>query len=113
MIAAVVVGAALFAVLLSPDAPPPIIRGVSAPQFDLARLDTGEAVSMAGLRDRVVLINFIYTNCPNSCPLVTYKLKQVKDAIGDRFGKEIFFVSISVDPENDPPAALKKLVLKK
>jgi cytochrome oxidase Cu insertion factor (SCO1/SenC/PrrC family) len=60
------------------------------------------------LKDRVVLINFIYTDCADTCPLMTYKLKQVKDAVGDRFGKEIFFVSISVDPENDPPEALKE-----
>jgi cytochrome oxidase Cu insertion factor (SCO1/SenC/PrrC family) len=60
------------------------------------------------LKDRVVLINFIYTNCTDACPLQTYKLKQVKDAMGDRFGRDVFFISISVDPENDPPEALKK-----
>ena len=58
LVAVVVVGAALFAVLLSPDAPPPIIRGVSAPPFELPRLDGAEAVSLEGLRGRVVLINF-------------------------------------------------------
>jgi peroxiredoxin len=63
VIAAVVIGAALFAVILSPDAPPPVIRGVPAPHFELARLDTDESFSMAGLRDRVVLINFWATWC--------------------------------------------------
>jgi peroxiredoxin len=38
VIAAVVIGAALFAVILSPDAPTPVIRGVPAPHFELARL---------------------------------------------------------------------------
>jgi len=63
LIAAVVIGAALFSVLLSPDVPPPVIRGVPAPAFELADLDTGASISLAGLRDRVVLINFWATWC--------------------------------------------------
>ncbi len=58
------------------------------------------------LKDRVVLINFIYTTCKDACPLLTYKLVQVKKALGERFGKEIFFVSISIDPTTDTPDAL-------
>lgn len=60
------------------------------------------------LRDRVVLINFVYTDCKDACPLLTYKLKQVKEALGPRFGEEVFFVSISIDPENDSPEVLRK-----
>jgi len=63
LIAAFVVGAALFSVFLSPDAPPPIIRGVPAPPFELEHLDTGESISLEGLGDRVVLINFWATWC--------------------------------------------------
>ncbi len=59
------------------------------------------------LKDRVVMINFIYTNCTDACPLLTYKLVQVKNALGERFGKDVFFVSISIDPERDTPEALR------
>ncbi len=59
------------------------------------------------LKDRVVMINFIYTNCADACPLTTYKLTQVKKALGERFGEDVFFVSISVDPERDTPKALR------
>ena len=97
MIAAVVVGAALFAVLLSPDAPPPIIRGVSAPQFDLARLDTGEAVSMAGLRDRVVLINFWATwckPCEDEMPAMERLYRELRPE-----GFELLAISVDDSPE--------------
>lgn len=58
------------------------------------------------LKDRVVLINFVYTTCEDACPLITYKLVQVKKALGERFGNEVFFVSISIDPTNDTPEAM-------
>jgi cytochrome oxidase Cu insertion factor (SCO1/SenC/PrrC family) len=60
------------------------------------------------LKDKTVVINFVYTNCPDACPLQTAKLVQVKESIGDLFGDRVHFVSISIDPERDTPEALKK-----
>jgi protein SCO1/2 len=59
------------------------------------------------LKGKIVLINFIYTECGDVCPLETAKLAQVYKLLGDRMGKDIFFYSISVDPKRDTPAALK------
>ena len=59
------------------------------------------------LRGRVVLINFIYTHCEEGCPVITDQLSFVRDKLGERFGKDVFFVSISTDAERDTPAALK------
>jgi protein SCO1/2 len=59
------------------------------------------------LKDKKVLINFIYTECGASCPLETAKLSQVQRILGDRMGKDIFFYSISLDPKRDTPSALK------
>jgi len=58
------------------------------------------------LKDRVVLINFVYTNCEDSCPLVTQQLTQVRDRLGEMFDDPIRFVSISTDPLRDTPQAL-------
>lgn len=60
------------------------------------------------LQDRVVLINVVFTSCDDACPLITRKLNEVRAKLGERFGKEVHFVSISVDPERDSPQALKK-----
>jgi len=60
------------------------------------------------LRGKIVLISFIYTNCTDICPILMHNLSDVQDSLGDRFGKDIFFVSISVDPEDDTPEELKK-----
>jgi protein SCO1/2 len=59
------------------------------------------------IKDKVVAINFIFTSCEDSCPLETARLKRVKEILGERVGKDIFFYSISVDPKNDTPAVLK------
>lgn len=60
------------------------------------------------IKDKIVAINFIYTSCPDSCPLETAKLVRVQDILGDRLGKDVFFYSISIDPENDTPHVLKE-----
>lgn len=60
------------------------------------------------LKGKVVVINFIFTNCGDACPLLTFKLTQVRDALAGYFGDPVHFVSISVDPENDTPEALRE-----
>jgi cytochrome oxidase Cu insertion factor (SCO1/SenC/PrrC family) len=64
------------------------------------------------LKDRVVLINFVYTNCKDSCPLVTQQLTQVRDRLGEMFDDPIRFVSISTDPTRDTPQALAEFARK-
>jgi cytochrome oxidase Cu insertion factor (SCO1/SenC/PrrC family) len=59
------------------------------------------------LQDRAVLINVVFTNCEDACPLITHKLMDVRKLLSDS-GNDIWFVSISNDPERDSPQALKK-----
>src|ERR1700719_3889445 len=59
------------------------------------------------IKGKIVAVNFIYTNCLFSCPLETARLAQVQRMLGDRVGKDIFFYSISIDPDHDTPAVLK------
>ena len=60
------------------------------------------------LRGKIVLISFIYTNCTDICPILMHNLSDVQNSLGDRFGRDVFFLSISVDPEDDTPEELKK-----
>ncbi len=59
------------------------------------------------IKGKIVVVNFIYTSCPDLCPIVTARLAQVKDKLGDAVGRDIFFVSMTVDPEHDTPEMLK------
>src|SRR5215470_5083013 len=59
------------------------------------------------LKGKAVVINLIYTHCEDMCPLETARLVQVQRLLGDRVGKDLFFYSISIDPEHDAPPVLK------
>lgn len=59
------------------------------------------------IKDKVVVINFIYTRCPDVCPLETAQLAEMQAILGDRVGKDVFMYSISIDPEYDTPEVLK------
>jgi protein SCO1/2 len=60
------------------------------------------------VRDKVVLINFIYTSCPDTCPMETARLLDVQRILGDRVGEDVFLYSITIDPENDTQPVLAK-----
>lgn len=64
------------------------------------------------LKDRVVLISFIFTNCQDACPMVAQKLKQTRSLMVDSIRDDVWFISISVDPERDTPAAMKDFAVK-
>ena len=72
--------------------------------------DDGETVYFFDdlIEDKIVSINFIYTTCVDVCPLETAQLVRVQQLLGDRLGKDVFFYSISIDPEHDTPAVLKE-----
>jgi cytochrome oxidase Cu insertion factor (SCO1/SenC/PrrC family) len=63
------------------------------------------------LKDHVVLINFVFTECGDACPLITHKLLQARQALGAR-AREVRFVSISIDPERDTPQTMLQFARK-
>ena len=60
------------------------------------------------IKDKVVLISFIYTSCPDACPLETARIAQVQGILGDRVGQDVHFYSITIDPKNDTVEVLKE-----
>ena len=64
------------------------------------------------LKGKVVLMNFVFTQCGDACPLITAKLVQAKNELGEAFGQEVRFVSISIDPQHDRPQDLAKFARK-
>jgi protein SCO1 len=60
------------------------------------------------VQGRRLVISFIFTSCREMCPLITARLTQVYDSLGDAAGRDVQFVSISVDPTNDTPAKMKE-----
>ena len=99
----------MFAILL-------ITKPLSADGPDKSHFPNVELITQDGkkvhfyddlIKGKIVAIDLIYTTCHYACPLETARLVQVQKKLGDRVGKDIFFYSISIDPENDTPEVLK------
>ena len=79
----------------------------TAADFALTSQDRAK-VTLKSLRGKVVAVAFIYTWCPDVCPMLTDKMARVQDELGADFGTKVAFVSITVDPERDTPEVLKE-----
>jgi protein SCO1/2 len=64
------------------------------------------------IKGKVVLINFFFTTCTSICPRTTANLVKVEDALGERLGRDVVMISITVDPDTDTPAVLGKYALR-
>jgi protein SCO1/2 len=60
------------------------------------------------LKNKVVVINTFFTTCTSICPPMNRNFEKIQEALGDRLGKDVFLVSISVDPATDTPTRLKE-----
>lgn len=55
------------------------------------------------LKDKIVVINFMYAKCEGICPGITTNLVRVQKILGDRVGRDIFMYSFSLKPQEDTP----------
>jgi len=59
------------------------------------------------LKGKKVVINVIFTSCTDVCPLETANLVQLTKLLGERVGRDVYFYSLSIDPQRDTPPVLK------
>ncbi len=96
----------------------PLIRGIMRPQpealADLGQLPAfeminqeNEKVTLDSYRGSVWVSNFIFTSCPDTCPLLTQQMAKVQKRFRQSYPL-VKLASISVDPHTDTPAVLKK-----
>src|ERR687892_1843530 len=59
------------------------------------------------VKGQTVVINYIFTTCTTICPPLGATFARVQKELGDKVGRDVRFVSISVDPVTDTPERLK------
>jgi protein SCO1/2 len=59
------------------------------------------------VKDKRVVIQFMFAQCKDICPIITHHLVEVQNILKGRVGSDIFFYSITLSPEEDSPRALK------
>ena len=61
------------------------------------------------VRDRIILLNFFVVQCTEGrCPAANQNLRKVQDMLGERMGKDVFFYSVTLEPEKDTVPVLKE-----
>jgi protein SCO1 len=88
-----------------------LIRDASAKvPANIALMNQNGETLYFGEDKKLKLVEFIYTNCPDICPTTTQKMVQLKDDLekSNVFGKDIQFVTITIDPYRDTPEVLQK-----
>jgi protein SCO1/2 len=65
-------------------------------------------VSLEDFRGKLVLVGFIYTSCPDVCPLLTSNFRQIQQELQDHIGSELVLVFITTDPKRDDPDRLEQ-----
>ncbi len=68
----------------------------------------GKPFKVSDWFDKPVIVNFMWTNCSNICPVITDSLSKIVKSAQDRFGKDYRLLSVGIDFEHDNPAAMKK-----
>ena len=81
-----------------------------APGFTLTD-QFDRSTSLDTFSGNVVVLTFLYTNCPNVCPIVTSQLRDVYQGLGSD-AESVSFVAVSVDPENDTVEAAARYLSK-
>lgn len=82
----------------------PLPRRFEVPKFMLTER-SGQPFDSASLRGKVWVADFFFTTCPGTCLLLSHRLKEIQAA--EKSG-DVRFVSITTDPANDTPEALRK-----
>jgi len=78
-------------------------------EFSYADMN-GETVSLSGTNGKARLLYFFFANCPDVCPPTTFIMSQVQDELKEDglFGKDVQFLSVTIDPERDTPEVLQE-----
>lgn len=61
----------------------------------------GDPVDLSSYRGKAVLVTFLYTNCPDVCPLITANLHVAQKLMGPAEASKVRIVAVSVDPRGD------------
>lgn len=93
-------GQGFFGTLALPAKPAPPIQ---------LRNYLGQPVTLSEYRGKAVLVTFLYTNCPDVCPLIASNLRVALNVLGAEAAK-VQVIAVSADPRGDTPAAVAKFL---
>ena len=102
----------VLALALAACSAPPALVGTeitptAAPDFTLTDGISGRPTSLSAQRGKVVVLAFLYTHCPDVCPLTAEQFRQAQQRLTSDEREGTIFVAVSVDPRQDTPEAVQ------
>ena len=98
-------------VVLGACAPAPLagtdLGATDAPDFTLTDGVSGRAITLSAQRGQVVALTFLYTTCPDVCPLTATQFRAAQADLQGDAGR-VTFIAVSVDPDRDTPTAVQE-----
>jgi protein SCO1/2 len=70
----------------------------------------GQRVNIDSYKGKVLLVTFLYTNCPDVCPLITSNLRVAQNLMGKKLASKAQIIAVSVDPTGDTPKAVSRFL---
>jgi protein SCO1/2 len=97
--------------LLSCDNRLPVIDGWGRNRYKLVNQNNKPVIFPDFLKGKIVVLNFIFTNCPDICPINTNNMRLIQERLKKEKITNVEFVSLSFDPGNDTPEVLTKFAM--
>lgn len=85
---------------------PEVINDLSNKSFSLVNQDSSSVQFPKDFEGDILVVGFIYTHCPDICPVITAKLSNINSQLGNV--EDVRFAEITFDPRRDTPSVLKK-----
>lgn len=79
-------------------------KSLDGMEYELVDQDSSDVKFPEMYSGQIMLVGYVYTHCPDICPLITYNMRDIQQAFPDQ--EEFMLLSISFDPERDSPEIL-------
>jgi protein SCO1 len=86
----------------------PLKQDISENHYQLLNQDSAQVTFPDISKNKIMVIGFIYTHCPDICPMTTHNMQTVQEKLKEDKINNVEFISLSFDPERDRPSILKK-----
>lgn len=82
-------------------------KSIGDNSYSLVNQDSNKVVFPNDFKGKIVVMSFIYTNCPDICPLTTHNMQNIQADVKEDGLKNVQFLELSFDPDRDIPSVLK------
>lgn len=86
----------------------PLDKDLTNKNYKFFNQDSVEVTFPGIIKDKVTVIGFIYTHCPDICPMTTHNMYLTQQKLKKNSIDDVLFVTVTFDPERDYPSVLKK-----